>query len=156
VAPAAYWFFLAALPAAGLVARVASARLPLAPLAYRLRPVESLLAVGALIALGFHCSAMFFPAEVEALPGLEGPAEAVADLGTASQLAYWLPAVVLVVGVRRVWRSALVALTAVLVVVGVTMFWSFGLSAHLAAIAAAVAITVAIAAGLVRTPTGQP
>ncbi len=155
MAPAAYWFSLAVLPAAGLIARLSFAQLPFAPLAYRLRPIELLLAVGALVALGFHCSAMFFPAEVEAIPGLEGPAEAVADLGTASQLAYWLPAVVLLVGLRRIWLPALATLTAVLVVVGVTMFWSFGLSAHLAAIAAAVAITIAIAAGLVRAPAGR-
>lgn len=155
MAPAAYWFSLAVLPAAGLIARFSFGQLPFAPLAYRLRPIELLLAVGALVALGFHCSAMFFPAEVEAIPGLEDPAEAVADLGTASQLAYWLPAVVLLVGLRRVWLPALAALTAVLVVVGVTMFWSFGLSAHLAAIAAAVTITIAIAAGLVRAPAGR-
>ncbi len=155
MAPAAYWFSLAVLPAAGLIARFSFAQLPFAPLAYRLRPSELLLAVGALVALAFHCSAMFFPAEAEAIPGLEGPAEAVADLGTVSQLAYWLPAVVLLVSLRRVWLPALAALTTVLVVVGVTMFWSFGLSAHLAAIAAAVTITIAIAAGLVRAPAGR-
>ncbi len=155
MAPAAYWFFLATLPAAGLIARLASARLPLAPFAYRLRPDETLFAVGALLALGFHCAAMFFQGRVAAVPGLDGAAEAVADLGTVSQLAFWVPAILLLVGLRRVWLSAFAALAFALIAVGVTMYWSLGLTAHLATIAIAVAITVGIAAGFVRPPDSR-
>lgn len=152
MAPAPYWVFLVALIAAGIAARLASSRLPVSSLAHRLGPAEAALAVSALLLLGFHCGAMFFTAEVASVPGLSRPAGAVDDLGRASQLVYWLPALALLLSLRRAWRPALGALAAALAAVGVTMFWSFGLTAHLAALATAVAATVALAAGFVGAP----
>lgn len=123
----------------------------------RLGRVDLLVAAAALAALGFHCAAMFFPSAVAAVPGADGLAERVRDFGAASQVEYWLPAGLLVLALRHAWRPLLVVEAAVLAAVGVTMFWSFGLEAHLTAIAAAFVVTaiLALAAGsfvFVRQP----
>ena len=92
---------------------------------------------------------MFFATWVNAVPFVEGPAGAVRDLGVISQVSYWVPAVVLVVVLRRVWPPALVLLSATLVGVGYTMFVPHSLSTHLAWLAAATITLVLIAAALV-------
>ena len=106
--------------------------------------IDLALAAVALLALGFHCTAMFFPSVVAAVPGAGGAAGTVRELGVASQAAYWVPSVLLLFALRRAWAPLLVAETVVLLAVGATMFWDFGLPAHLAAIAASVAVTVAV------------
>jgi hypothetical protein len=102
------------------------------------------LAVVSLLALGFHCAAMFFPAAADNLPQADGIAEAVRDLGRTSQIAYWVPAALLLLALRRAWPPALAAEACALLAIGVTMFWSFGLNAHLVAIAGSVTMTLAV------------
>ncbi|HET7326848.1 MAG TPA: hypothetical protein VFJ14_06115 [Nocardioidaceae bacterium] len=144
-----FWAALAATAVVGASARLAAGRPLWRGRSSVLRPWELVLAGVALLALVFHCAAMFFATWVGGVPFLTAPAASVRALGTASQLAYWLPAVVVVFAARRVWPPALSVLTGTLVGVGVTMFWSFDLTTHLGWIAAAVAVIVAISAGLV-------
>jgi hypothetical protein len=103
-------------------------------------------------ALVFHCAAMFFADWVDAVPLAEGPAAAVRDLGPASQAAYWLPSVGLVIALRRVWAPALALLVVTLVGVGYTMFVPHSLTTHLAWITAAAVTLVTITAALVARP----
>jgi hypothetical protein len=76
--------------------------------------------------------------------GADGLAEAVRDLGAVSQIAYWVPAALLLLVLRRAWTPVLAAEATVLTLVGVTMFWSFGLTTHLVAVAGSVAVTSAV------------
>lgn len=125
------------------------------PLSSRLLPLGRLdlaLVVVTLLALGFHCAAMFFPAAVAAVPASDDAAEAVRDLGAASQAAYWLPAGVLVLALRRAWTPLLVAEVSVLLAVGITMFWSFSLTTHLVTIAGSVVVTAAVLATATYRP----
>ena len=84
-------------------------------------------------------------------------------MGTASEVAYWAPAAVLVVTLVRVWWPALVVMAVCLVGVGVTMFGAFPLPIHLSWLAAAVLVVVAVFTGLVggghddgERPVGAP
>jgi hypothetical protein len=101
------------------------------------------------VTLVFHCAAMFFADWVDAVPFAEGPAAAVRAMGPVSQAAYWLPSLVLVITLRRVWPPALGLLVVTLVGVGYTMFVPHALSVHLAWIAASAIALVLIMAGLV-------
>lgn len=140
-----YWAFLVVIAALGIAMRLGYGQPLLRRRAVRVAPLELALAVAALIALGFHCAAMFFPSFVDAIPGMQAPAEAIRRLGAASQAAYWIPATLLIVALRRAWWLAVIAETAALLAVGVTMYGSFTLAVHLVAIAAVVALTVAVA-----------
>jgi len=101
-------------------------------------------ALVALLALGFHCAAMFFQSVTLAVPGTDGAVRAVNELGTVSQVAFWVPALLLVLALRRAWTPLLLVETCALIAVGVTMFWNYGLSVHLVAIAVSVAVTVTV------------
>ncbi len=145
-----YWAFLLAVALIGIAARFVNGS-PLFPQrASRLYRVEGAVAIAALLLLGFHCGAMFFPSVSDAIPGLQGPASAIRALGLASQIAYWAPAVIVVIALRHVWLPAIAAESATLLAVGITMFGPFALTIHLAAIAAAVTMTVAVGIALVR------
>jgi len=144
VPDARYWAALVIFAAAGLGVRVAHGGPLLRRQASALSRLDLAPAFVAVLALGFHCAAMFFPSVVAEIPGAVGGAGAVRALGTASQLAYWLPAGVLLLALRRTWTPLLVAEAGVLLAVGVTMFWDFGLPVHLSAIAGSVAVTVTV------------
>lgn len=128
--------------------------------ARRAVPVPAVwLAVAALavLALVFHCGAMFFAPWTDAVPGARGAGEVVRAMGTASRWAYWVPAVVLVVALRRVWWPGLLVLVAALLGVGITMYGPYSLPTHLAWLAAVIVAGVAMSAMLVRaTPQAAP
>lgn len=106
-----------------------------------------------LAVLVFHCAAMFAPDVVAAL-GLDAPAAVVRDLDDPiGQVAYWVPAVTLVVSVRRLWWPAPAALSVTAFAVGWTMYAGFTLNQHLATIAFAVILIALIVASLIRVPT---
>lgn len=105
-----------------------------------------------MLALVVHCTAMFFPSHTEAVPGPGGVVGPIGDLGLSSQLAYAIPATILVVALRRSWWPAIAFLAAVLTAVGVTMYWSFGLTTHLTAIAFAVTGLLVLTTGGLRVP----
>lgn len=152
----AYWYFLIALAAAALVARLAVEALPLPAISYRPERGEAIFAAGAVLALVVHCTAMFFPSQTEAVPGFGGVVGPIGDLGLSSQLAYAIPAAILIAALRRSWRPALIFLAAALTAVGVTMYWSFGLNTHLTAIAFAVIGLLALTTGGLRFPRLRP
>lgn len=150
-----YWISLALVAAVALVGRLVVGR-PLLP--GRARAIgwpNAGLGVAALLALGFHCAAMFFTDRVSAIPGTDGAVSAITTLGTASKVAYAVPAVLVLVALRTVWPPALAVFALALLAVGVTMYWWHGLDVHLAAIASSVVSVTFIASGLVRF-TGSP
>ena len=140
--PAGYWYSLLAFAVGGLLVRLVVRR----PLGGRLaRPLafwESTLAAVALVALAFHCGAMFFTAQVDAIPFASGSKSAIDELGLTSKLAYALPAALFVLAVRRLWPVAVAALALSLGAVGVTMYKWWGLNVHLTAIATAITLIV--------------
>ena len=138
-----YWAALGILTVAALAVRVVH-RGPLSRHVVVLTRPDVGLAAACLLALGFHCAAMFFPAAADRVAGADGLAEAVRALGAVSQIAYWVPGALLLLALRRAWAPALAVEATVLTLVGVTMFWSFGLTAHLVAIAGSVAVTSAV------------
>ena len=149
-----FWVALAIVPAVAFAVRVLNRR----PLSARVLPLSRLdiaLVVVTLLALGFHCAAMFLPAAVAAVPLSDGAAEAVRDLGAASQAAYWIPAGALVLALRRAWPPLLVAEVSVLLAVGITMFWSFSLTTHLVTIAGSVVVTAAVLTTATYRPAAQ-
>ena len=146
-----FWVALAIVPAVALVVRVLNGR----PLSTRVLPLGRLdlaVVVGTLLALGFHCAAMFFPAAVAAIPLSDSAAESVRELGAGSQAAYWLPAGLLVLALRRAWTPLLLTEVSVLLAVGITMFWSFSLTTHLVTIAGSVVVTAAVLATATYRP----
>ena len=157
--PAAYWLSLVAVTTSAFALRMALRR----PLLPRLaRPVgdtnAALLAV-ALLALGFHCGAMFFADTVTLLPGSDGAISSVNALDLASKVAYALPAMLAVVALRRIWLPALALFATSLLIVGLTMFWWLGLWVHLTAIAMSLTVLSVVVSALVRLregPAGQP
>ena len=99
--------------------------------------------------LVFHCATMFFASWVDTVPLAKAPADVVRALGPASQVAYWVPAITLVIALRRIWRPALALLVVTLVGVGYTMFVPHSLSTHLAWLGATAGILVLIMTALV-------
>jgi hypothetical protein len=139
---AGYWYSLLALAVGGLFVRLVVRR-PLG--GRRARPLafwESALAAVTLVALVFHCGAMFFTAQVDAIPFASGAESAINDLGLTSKLAYALPAALFVLAVQRLWPVAVAALALSLSAVGVTMYKWWGLNVHLTAIATAITLIV--------------
>lgn len=150
-----YWISLALVAAIALGGRLIVGRPLLPGRAGAIGWPNAGLGVAALLALAFHCGAMFFTDRVSAIPGTEGAVSAITTLGTASKVAYAVPAVLVLVALRSIWRPALVAFALALLAVGVTMYWWHGLDVHLAAIASSVAAITFIVSGLVRF-TGSP
>lgn len=146
------WIVLVAVAVLAGGARVVVGRPLLGSRAVLLRSAELLTAGLSLVVLVFHCASMFFAAWTDALPGGQPLGEAVRAMGTASQWSYWLPAVLLVISLRRVWWPALGLLATALVGVGLTMFWPYPLVTHLAWLTSAVLVVVLVGSGLIRFP----
>ena len=153
---ATYWGSLFGVALAGGSARIVHGGPVLRRRVLRLGRLELAVTVVALLALGFHCAAMFFPTVVSSVPGSTGAARAVQGLGVVSQIAYWVPAGLLLIALRRAWPPLLLVEGGVLLAVGATMFVSFGLPAHLMAIAGSVVATVALLLTLGESPTSRP
>ncbi|MGI8790568.1 MAG: hypothetical protein ACR2I4_06735, partial [Actinomycetota bacterium] len=142
------WWGLGGVIIAGAVVRLVNRRPVVGRRSVGLRRGEMTLAIISLVALAFHCGAMFFSA-IRSLPGLSMPADVIRDLGQISQIAYWLPAAALLMTLRRVWPPLLVLEAAALLAVGITMFLPIGLSIHLGTIAVSVVVTVVLVVGFV-------
>lgn len=147
----AFWLALSAVALSAAGSRLALRR-PLVP--SRAVPVTGTqlgVAAVAVLALVFHCAAMFFAPWTDALPGGRVPGAAVRGMGAASQWAFWLPVAALLLATRRIWPPALGLLAVVLAGVGVTMFWPYPLAVHLGWIAAAVLTLTGVGSALVRS-----
>ncbi|MBA3236717.1 MAG: hypothetical protein H0T59_12130, partial [Chloroflexi bacterium] len=102
------------------------------------------------------CISMFLPGLVPTVGPLPEATGAIRSVGFASQIAYWIPAVLLLATLRRLRWYGLIALATTLVGVGVTMFWPFPLGLHLAFIAATVAVLAGFVATSVELADGDP
>jgi hypothetical protein len=102
--------------------------------------------------LTFHCGAMFFRSTIERIPGTMSAINTVDAMGTASRLWFIVPAILLVIGLRRLRPVAVLAVAAALAAVGVTMYDHGPLRTHLTAIFVAVVILAGVGATLVRPP----
>lgn len=92
------------------------------------------------LGLTFHCGAMFYRSTVDVVPGTSGLIDAVNRMGTASMIAYAVPAAVLLVGLRRARPVLLLLVVAGLTAVGITMYNGSSLDTHLTSIVIAVAL----------------
>lgn len=122
---------LAAVVLALLVLRLVLPGLPPRRVARRLSWLDLCLTVIGVLGLVLHCAAMFFRPLVAALPGTEGLISQINSLGTASVVWYVVPALAVMVGLRRQHWIALISLAIALSAVGITMYNGTALSTHL-------------------------
>lgn len=143
---------LVAVVLALLSARFLIAALPLRRAAVRLTVADLVLATFGMAGLIFHCLAMFFQSVVKALPGTDPVVSGINALGTTSIVLYVVPAVLILLGLRRQpsipWAVVALALTAV----GVTMYNGGSLQVHLTAIFISVVLLAGNAAMLLQPP----
>lgn len=133
-------------------ARVWSAGLPVRRFAKRATVMDTvLLGVGVAI-LVFHCGVMFFPRLVDPLPGVDAAARGIRALGTASIVWYVVPAVLVLLGLRRQQLIGQAAVAVALAAVGITMYNGGSLQWHLAAIFMSVLILLGVTAALLLPP----
>jgi hypothetical protein len=140
-----------------VVALVLGARFLISALPSRrhARPItvtDALLAAVGVAGLALHCGSMFFRAVVDALPGTGAAISEINSLGTASIVWYAVPALLVVLGLRRQHPAALAAVALALSAVGVTMYDAGSLSTHLTAIFVSVVVLAAVASTLVLPP----
>ena len=137
------------------VAVVFGARLVLAALPVRrfAMPVTvtdaSLFGVG-VAGLALHCGAMFVSGWVEPLP--EAVISDIRALGTASIIWYVVPAVLVILGLRRQHPVTLAMIALALVAVGITMYDGSSLQVHLTVIFVSVVLLAGVVAMLVLPP----
>ena len=153
-----YVAFLSVTVVVILAARLAFA---MRRIALRVTVNEAVLLSAGLAGLAFHCGAMFFRRTVEHLPGVHPAIRTINAMGAASRLWYIVPAVLVMIGLRRQYPPAIPAVAAALTAVGVTMYDHGPLITHLTAIFLAVAILAGIAATLIlppwqRDPSAKP
>ena len=112
-------------------------------------PVARGVALLSILALVFHCAAMFFTPWVTAVPFLEPMARSVNNMGVASQVAYGVPALLLLAAWARVWWPGLVLMVITLAGVGATMYWPYPLVTHLWWLGAVIVAGVLVSSTLV-------
>lgn len=144
---------LAAVVASLLVVRLLLPGLPVESRAVRLSFTEGGVVVGGVTVLAFHCAAMFFTSLAELVPGTTTAIDDIQALGNTSLAWYALPAVSVVLGLRRLPRGALSVVVLALVSIGFTMYNSGPLSQHLFTLWTGMVILAAVLSTLVRPPT---
>lgn len=153
----AFLVSLAGVVAAILGARVLVDALPLRHVAVAVARTDLVLLGAGLVGLAFHCGAMFYPAAVHLLPRAGAVISQIDALQTVSIILFAVPAVLLLLGLRRQHPVAPTVEAVALAAVGVTMYDGGSLSAHLAAIFASVVILAGIAATLMQpAPRRRP
>lgn len=140
-----------------VVASVIGARFLLPGLPMRGRAVtltwtEVAVTLYGLAVLTFHCGAMFFTEATQQMPGSDGLIEDIRALGGRSLVWYVVPALLVVLGLRRLPLLAVAAVSIALLAIGVTMYDGGSLETHLVAIFAGVVLLTATFAALVRPP----
>ncbi|QNE45654.1 hypothetical protein F1C58_01080 [Glaciihabitans sp. INWT7] len=135
-----------------VVARFVLPQVPLARAGVRVSATEvAFLGLG-IVGLTFHCTAMFFRQVFSGMPAVRPLVDAVNGMGAASIALYVVPAVLLLIGLRRQHRIALAVMTLALIAVGLTMYLGSPLRLHLASIFLAVVLLVGVLSLLVRGP----
>ena len=135
-----------------LLARFVVPQLPVKSRAVRLSvPDAALVGVGVL-GLLFHCTAMFSPRIYEGASAITPLLGLVNSMGLASVVLFVVPAVLILIGLRRQQRGALALLSLTLVAVGVTMYIGGPLQLHLAAIFADTVVLAGLVTLFVLAP----
>lgn len=140
-----------------VVALLFGLRLSLPSLPVRGRAARLGLGDAALVAVGsallaFHCIAMFFTSLAERVPGGSPAIQDIRALGTASVIWYVVPAIAVLLGLRRLhWTGQGVAVLA-LSWIGITMYNGGSLDQHLVAIWVGVVLLAAVLATLALPP----
>jgi len=143
---------LALVVAGVLAARLLVSALPLRGLARRLTVADVALVVVGAAGLTFHCVAMFFRRLVDPLPGVDSVVSDIRALETASIIWYAVPAVLVLIGLRRVQPVALGVTALAFAAVGVTMYNEGPLDIHLTAIYGSAVVLALVVATLVLPP----
>ncbi|MHC5794821.1 hypothetical protein ACVXZ4_01545 [Lacisediminihabitans sp. FW035] len=143
---------LAAICVLIVMARFALPQLPLAQAGVRLRIAEVALLVVGVLGLTFHCTAMFSRQLLVGIPAVRPLVGAVNGMGAASVALYVVPAILLLIGLRRQHWIALAVMTLALIAVGLTMYLGSPLRLHLASIFLAVVVLVGILSVLTKGP----
>ncbi len=135
-----------------LLARFVVPQLPVKSRAVRLSvPDTALVGVGVL-GLLFHCTAMFSRGIYDGAPAVKPLVGLVNSMGVVSVVLFVVPAVLILIGLRRQQRGALAVLGLALVAVGVTMYVGAPLQLHLAAIFAATVVLAVLVSLFVLAP----
>ncbi|MEC5179572.1 hypothetical protein [Arthrobacter sp. CG_A4] len=145
---------LAGVALALLLLRLAVPGLPPTRFTRRLSALDLAATVAGALGLVLHCTSMFFPQAVAAIPGTEGVVDQINSLGTASKIWYAIPALLVLAGLRRQHLAALALLAASLLAVGITMYNGSAQSVHVVTIFAA-GVMLAATVFLLATPPWQ-
>jgi hypothetical protein len=127
--------------------------LPLRGRAARLRLADAALVAGGSVLLAFHCIAMFFTSLAERVPGTDTAIQDIRALGTASVFWYVVPAVAVLLGLRRLHWTGLGVAALALSSIGITMYNGGSLDQHLVAIWVGVVLLAAVPVTLALPPT---
>ncbi len=148
----AFVLSLAGVAALLFLVRLLVPAVPPRPLARRITTAQAALTAVGLLGLLLHCTAMFFEPVVAAIPGTGPAISQINGMGAASMLWYAVPAVLLLVGLRRQLPLALAVLAVALLAVGITMYNGAALSTHVVTIYAAAVVIAGIMFLLVLPP----
>ena len=135
-----------------LLARLMVPQLPLAGRSVRLSWVDAVLLLCGVVGLAFHCAAMFYRPLFDGIGPLAPLVDMVNEMNGASIILFVVPALLVLIGLRRHYRVALAVLALTLLVVGVTMYAGSPLNVHLGAIFVAVVALVGHVALFVIPP----
>ncbi len=135
-----------------LAARFVIGALPLRRIAVRVAVVDAAMIGVGVAGLVFHCGAMFFRRTAERLPGAHSAIRAINAMGTQSRLWYIVPALLVVIGLRRQYPLVLLVVAAALTAVGVTMYDHGSLRTHLTAIFITAVVLATVVSALVVPP----
>lgn len=146
---------LAAVVAVLFATRFLFSALPLQSIAVPVTITDAVLTGAGVLGLTFHCGAMFSRSLVDWLPGTGSAIREIGALGTASIIWYVVPALLVLLGLRRQHRVALASAALALAAVGITMYDSGSLTAHLTTIFITVVILSAVVTALMLPPPGR-
>jgi len=135
-----------------LLARLVVPQLPLAGHSVRLSWVDAVLLLCGVVGLAFHCAAMFYRPLFGGIGPLGPLVDMVNEMNVASIILFVVPALLVLIGLRRHYRVSLAVLTLSLLVVGVTMYAGTPLNVHLGTIFVAVVALVGHVALFVIPP----
>lgn len=127
-----------------VVIRILVPGLPVQRWTRPIRRLDALLLLVGSVGLVVHCLAMFARPFASEVPGVSALVPSIDALGPASVLLYIAPAVLVLLGLRRLWPPVPAVVLIALVAVGVTMYDGGPLRVHLTAISVAVVVLAAV------------
>lgn len=135
-----------------LILRLVLPQLPLRRLAVRLTVIDSALLVVGVAGLAFHCLAMFSRQIFEPLPAVRPLVALVNSPGIPTIVLFAVPALLVLVALRRQQRLAGAIIALALLAVGMTMYVVGSLQVHLVTIFASAVLLAAVVAFLTIAP----